>query len=74
MQGIGNVAAGTTEGRAVDELVQPRTDAGVVFQLVLAAVVIVLWTWRVRHDRDLRMLAMGSGVFLLGLFALRAAH
>ena len=45
-----------------------------VFQLVLAAVVIVLWTWRVRHDRDLRMLAMGSGVFLLGLFALRAAH
>lgn len=58
----------------MDELLQPRTDAGVLAQV---AVVVVVWAyglWRTRRDRDLRLLVAGLGVFVLGLMALRAAH
>lgn len=30
--------------------------------------------WRVRTDRDLLRLVLGGGVFLAGLFVLRAMH
>lgn len=58
----------------MEELLQPRTDAGVLAQAIVAAVVVAALAWRVRRDRDLLRLVLGGGVFLAGLFVLRAMH
>lgn len=58
----------------VDELLQPRTDAGVLAQVVLLVVLVALGVWRTWHEPDLRRLVLGIGVFVLGLMGLRAAH
>ena len=56
------------------EVLLPRTDAGVLVQvfsvLVLMAVSIVL----VRRERSLVTLALGVGIFVLGLMGVRARH
>ncbi|MDP9023008.1 MAG: hypothetical protein M3N57_10035 [Actinomycetota bacterium] len=58
----------------MEEILQPRTDGGVVAQGAILALVFALVLIRVHHDRDGRLLAAGLAVFTLGLFALRAAH
>ncbi len=58
----------------MEELLQPRTDAGVVAQAVVVLLVVVALAWRVRRDRDLLRLVLGGGVFVAGLFVLRAMH
>ncbi len=56
------------------ELLLPRTDAGVLAQLVMVLGVGGVVLWRLRGDRDL-FLFVGSALFLLlSLFGLRAAH
>lgn len=59
----------------MDELLQPRTDAGVLAQVL---VVLVLWVagiaWSWKRGPDARRLAFAVGFFTLGLFALRAMH
>ena len=56
------------------DLVLPTTDAGVAVQAVIVAIVVAALLLRTWHDRDLRLLVLGSGVFVAGLFMLRAAH
>ncbi len=58
----------------MSELLQPRTDAGVLAQAAIVGLVLAVALYRVRRDRDARLLVLGSAVFLLGLFVLRAAH
>lgn len=58
----------------MDELLQPRTDAGVLAQVLVVVLVWAVALWRVRRSRDARLLTAGLGVFVLGLMALRAAH
>lgn len=58
----------------MEEFLQPRTDAGVLAQVIAAAVVMSLLAWRSHRDRDLLRLVLGGGMFLAGLFVLRAMH
>lgn len=59
---------------ALYDLALPRTDAGVVAQLVLLAVLVTAGLYATRHVPDLRRLVAGAGMFVLGLMALRAVH
>lgn len=68
-----NGRAGEKEGGVI-ELLLPRTDAGVVMQVVgvLAVFAVLLRvTWR---RPDLRLVVLGSGLLLLALMGVRAAH
>ncbi len=56
------------------DLLLPRTDAVVLLQAVIVTLLVGAGAWRVRHDRDLRRLVLGLGVFIAGLFMLRAMH
>lgn len=58
----------------MQELLQPRTDAGVAVQAVVLLVVVAALAWRVRRDGDLLRLVLGGGFFVGGLFVLRAMH
>lgn len=58
----------------MDELLHPRTDAGVLAQVGVVVAVWALALWRTRSARDLRLLVVGLGVLVLALMALRAAH
>lgn len=56
------------------DILLPRTDAGVAFQVGLVLVVLAFALQRTWAHRDLRIFTMGVGVFVLGLMMLRAAH
>ena len=56
------------------DLLLPMTDAGVLVQAVVLALVVGLLLALTRHHRDLRPLVVGAGVLLTALFLLRAAH
>lgn len=58
----------------MEEILFPRTDAGVAVQLVIVIALFGLAFVRVRHHRDARLLVAGLAVFTLGLFVLRASH
>lgn len=58
----------------MEELLQPRTDAGVAVQAAIALVLVAAAAWRVRRSPDLLRLVLGAGVFVGGLFVLRAMH
>lgn len=66
--------SGTDGEDTLGELLQPRTDAGVLAQAIVAATAVAALAWRVRADRDLLRLVLGGGVFVAGLFVLRAMH
>ncbi|MGD9753132.1 MAG: hypothetical protein AB7W59_19230 [Acidimicrobiia bacterium] len=52
----------------------PRTDAGVLAQVITVAAVTLATTVALRHRRQVRTFATGVGVFLLALMAARALH
>lgn len=56
------------------DVIRPRTDAMVVAQVVILVGVIAFGVWRTWRIRELRMLVIGAGVFVLGLMMLRASH
>lgn len=56
------------------DLLLPRTDAGVLVQVIGMAVTLAAVAVAVRRDRDLLWLVGGLAVFLLGFFGLRALH
>ena len=56
------------------DLLLPTTDAGALLQVVLLAVAVGALLWVTRRHRDLRLLVAGTGLLLLALMALRAAH
>lgn len=63
-----------SEGGLLVEILLPRTDAGVLTQLIIVLTISGLLLWRVRHDRDLRFFVAAISFFVLSLFVLRAAH
>lgn len=52
----------------------PRTDAGVGVQVVALVVLVGVGLWATRRRPDARLLVVGSGLVLLALAGLRAAH
>jgi hypothetical protein len=63
-----------SEGGWLVELLLPRTDAGVLAQLIGVLFVSGLLLWRVRRRPELRFFVAACAFFTLSLFALRAAH
>lgn len=62
-----------SEGGWLVEVLLPRTDAGVLLQLIVVLAVSGLLLWRVGRS-ELRFFVAACTFFVLGLFALRAAH
>ncbi|MFP4512170.1 MAG: hypothetical protein ACLFRV_04380 [Acidimicrobiales bacterium] len=56
------------------EILLPRTDAGVIAQLVALAAVVLAVSVMVRHQRELLLLTWGVGLVVLGGMGLRAIH
>ena len=56
------------------DIALPRTDAGVAMQLVVAVLIFGLALWRVRDDRDVRVLVLGVATITFAYFGLRALH
>lgn len=56
------------------DLLLPRTDAGVLVQLVVVALAIAVAVFALRRRPEWRLLAIGLGVFAFGAMALRALH
>ena len=61
------------EGGWLVDVLLPRTDAGVLFQAVLVALVFAL-LFRPARKAALVQLWLGAATFTAGLFVLRAAH
>jgi hypothetical protein len=58
------------------ELLLPRTDAGVVVQLLVTLAIglpVLAWLYR-RRDTELLWFAGGLVLLVLGLFAIRTVH
>lgn len=58
----------------VRDVLRPKTDAMVVAQVVILLGLVAFGVWRTRRIRELRLLVIGVGVFVLGLMMLRASH
>ncbi len=56
------------------ELLLPRTDAGVLTEVILVALIGGVAFWLARHDRELRIFVAGCVVFTYAFFGLRAVH
>lgn len=56
------------------EFLLPRTDSGVAWQAVFAAVVLSTALYAVRRDREVRLLVIGIAVLTVSWFALRTVH
>ena len=56
------------------DLLLPRTDAGVLAQVVVLAAVFALALWAARRNRDAMVFVGGVAVFTAGLVALRTLH
>jgi hypothetical protein len=56
------------------ELFFPRTDDGVLLQLVLVMFVVSTVVVLVRRERSLMTLTVGVGLVVVGLMGLRAVH
>lgn len=61
-------------GDALYDVLMPRTDAGVLMQVVLLGVLVLAGLYATWRSRELRLLVAGAGMFVLGLMALRAVH
>lgn len=56
------------------DVIRPKTDAMVIAQVVVLLGLIAFGVWRTWQTRELRLLVIGVGVFVLGLMMLRASH
>lgn len=56
------------------ELWSPRTDAGVLVQVVVTVALAVGLVWAVRSERSLVLLVVGFGMIVLGWYGIRALH
>lgn len=52
----------------------PRTDGGVIVQVVLVTVGFAVATWLVRHRPEWRLLSLGMWLALYGAMGVRAIH
>lgn len=58
----------------IRDLLLPSTDAGVVVQAVLAAVILGSLWWSTRDHRDVRLFVAGLTILTLAAFGMRAVH
>ena len=58
----------------MEELLLPRTDAGVATQLAVVLAVAVTSGCLVRRDRELVLFVVGLTVLAIGLMGLRTLH
>jgi len=58
----------------VHDVLPPRTDAGVVAQVVPFIVVVTVVAVHVRRERSLVTLTVGLGLVVLGLMGVRGLH
>lgn len=58
----------------MNEILFPRTDAGVAFQAAVVLIFYIALFLAARRHRDLRLLVVAAAFFTFGLFVLRAAH
>ena len=56
------------------DLLLPRTDAGVLVQLVMATIVLAALTLRFWRNTDARIFVIGLWVVTFGLMGVRALH
>lgn len=56
------------------DLILPRTDAGVLVQVVTVFPALIALLFAVRRQRELRTFVFGVTVLTAGLFALRTVH
>jgi hypothetical protein len=59
---------------ATSELLLPRTDAGVLAQVIGVIAVTLVVAVLVRRERSLVTFTIGTGMVLLGLMGMRALH
>ncbi len=52
----------------------PRTDAGVLAQLVVLLLTVGAGLWWTRQRPDARLVVIGAGLLLIALMGVRAAH
>jgi hypothetical protein len=58
----------------VNDLWSPRTDAGVIAQVVITILIIAILTWAVRRERSLVLLVVGIGTVVLAWYGVRGLH
>ncbi|MEX2625900.1 MAG: hypothetical protein WD225_03390 [Ilumatobacteraceae bacterium] len=56
------------------DLLLPRTDAGVLAQVLIVVVLTVLGVVVARRERAVVLLVVGVGVVLLGMMGVRGLH
>jgi hypothetical protein len=56
------------------DLLLPRTDGGVLVQLVLVTVTFASLMWIARRHREMRIFVAGGWIMTYALMALRAVH
>ena len=56
------------------ELWSPRTDAGVLVQVIVTLLIIGGLTWAVRRERALVQLVLGIGMVVLAWYGIRGLH
>jgi hypothetical protein len=58
----------------MSSLLLPRTDLGVLAQVIALIAVVAVAVWGTRRRPEFRLLALGIGLVLFALMGLRAAH
>lgn len=56
------------------DLLLPKTDLGVLIQVIVTGLIFALVLWRLWAKSELRLLVIGLGLFVFGLIGLRALH
>lgn len=56
------------------DLILPRTDGGVLAQLVVVTVLFATATWLARRHKDVRVLVIGLWLLAYGGMGVRALH
>jgi len=58
----------------MSELWSPRTDAGVLVQVIVTLLIIGVLVWAVRRERALVQLVIGVGMVVLAWYGIRGLH
>lgn len=56
------------------DLWSPRTDAGVLVQVIVTIVLVISLVWVVRRERSLVLLIVGVGMVVLAWYGIRGLH
>lgn len=56
------------------DLLLPRTDGGVMVQLIIVTLVFAAILWLVRGEREVRVLVVGLWLVSYGALGIRALH